>query len=81
MTKRQGYSVQITRGDGTTFLSAGSRGILPPVWPLSLRKYAVAHKRELAEQGFRAEVVRVEFEDVVVVDGGTQSHTGGSGES
>jgi hypothetical protein len=58
---RTGYSVQITSKDGTTFLASSDLGILPPVWTLSQRRFAVAHKRELRAQGFKARVVRVTF--------------------
>ncbi|WP_124451282.1 hypothetical protein [Paucibacter sp. KBW04] len=59
--KRSGWSVSIKRRDGTEFLCCGEQGILPPVWPLSQRRFAVAHKRNLLAEGFRARVVRVEF--------------------
>lgn len=65
--QRNGYSVQIKRADGSAFLCASDQGILPPVWTLSQRRYAVQHKRELIAQGFRAKVVRVAFADVVVL--------------
>jgi len=60
-TKRFGWSVSIKRRDGTEFLCASEHGVLPPVWTLSQRRFAVAHKRTLIEAGFKAKVVRVEF--------------------
>jgi hypothetical protein len=60
---RKGYSVQITRKDGTTFLCAAGIGIAPPIWTLQQRRYAVAHKRDLILNGFDAKVVRVTFTD------------------
>jgi hypothetical protein len=66
---RNGYSVQITRKDGTTFLCSAGLGLLPPVWTLAQRRFAVAHKRDLVAQGFKARVVRVVFADVSVAKG------------
>lgn len=57
----QGFAVQITRADGSTFLCAANGGVLTPVWPRSHRKLAVAHKRDLIAHGFKAKVVPVEF--------------------
>ena len=66
---RLGWSVEIVRTNGTTFLCSPGMGVMPPVW--LQRKHAVAHKRDLRAHGFQARVVRVEFRDVrVVVDGG-----------
>ncbi|MCV2349313.1 hypothetical protein [Paucibacter sp. Y2R2-4] len=60
-SKRYGWSVSINRKDGSGYLCASDRGILPPVWTLSQRRFAVSHKRALIEAGFKAKVVRVEF--------------------
>ena len=57
----QGFAVQITRSDGSTFLCAANGGVLTPVWPRAQRKHAAAHKRDLIAQGFKAKVVPVEF--------------------
>lgn len=64
---REGWSVEIVRHDGTTFLCVSGLGVMPPVWPLAQRKHAVAHKSELKKEGFKARVVRVRFMDVKVV--------------
>jgi hypothetical protein len=66
---REGWSVAIKRKNGTEFLCASDQGVLPPVWTLSQRKYAVAHKRDLVEHGFDARVVRVQFTTPVLVAG------------
>lgn len=65
---RKGWSVAITRRDGTQVLCASAQGVQPPVWPHSQRKYAVAHKRELIAEGFKASVVPVLFADVQIVE-------------
>ena len=66
---RKGWSVAITRKDGTRFLCASEHGIQPPVWPHSQRRFAVAHKRRLIAEGFRASVVPVLFTDVQIAAG------------
>lgn len=63
---RRGWAVQIRRDDGSTFLACSTPGNLPAVWCNSNRKWAVAHKRELREQGFACKVVRVTYTDPVV---------------
>lgn len=65
--KREGWSVEICRDDGTSFLSSWGDGILPPVWAMNQRKYAVRHKLDLIHHGFKAKVVRVAYHDVVMV--------------
>ena len=65
MDARNGYSVAIRRKDGSEFLCCSEPGILPAVWTLQQRRYAVAHKRELVGYGFKARVVSVSFSDVV----------------
>lgn len=69
MTERNGWAVSIRREDGTEFLACAGHGILPAVWPLSQRRYAVAHKRELLGQRFSARVVRVSFNDLAIQTG------------
>jgi len=70
-----GWSVAVQRDDGTEFLCMSAEGVLPPVWPKSQRKRAVAHKRDLLAHGFKARVVAVEFMRPTVLD--TQStHAG-----
>lgn len=59
--ERNGCAVQIKRKDGTTFLACSHPGILPAIWPLSQRRFAVEHRRELQGHGFDAKVVRVVF--------------------
>lgn len=66
----QGYSVQITRADGSTFLASSVAGILPPVWTLAQRKFAAEHCRDLKTRGFKAKVVRVKFERPSVIPDG-----------
>ena len=65
----EGWSVQIKCKDGSTFLASSGMGILPLVWTLSHRKYAVKLKRELVAHGFKVEVVRVRFEPPEPVQG------------
>lgn len=62
---KTGYAVQLTRKDGTKFLSCGT-GMLPRVE--HLRKYAVKLKRELKQHGFKARVVTVRYAEPVVVE-------------
>lgn len=73
---RQGWAVQIRRDNGTTFLAFGSTGILPAVFTNSQRKYAVKFKKDLIREcnftKLSARVVRVQFCDVMVIDGGVK---------
>jgi len=66
--QKEGRSVAIRRDDGSEFLCHSGLGHEPPVWRVSHRKGAVAHKRELIEHGFRARVVRVRHSPAVVVE-------------
>lgn len=61
---REGYSVKIRRFDGTWFLCASAQGILPPVWTLSQRRLAAAHRDDLIKHGLVARITRVRFDDV-----------------
>jgi len=63
---RKGWGVAITRDDGTRFLANSGGGIGRAVWPHSQRKYAVAHKRELLGEGFKARVVPILFSDPTI---------------
>jgi hypothetical protein len=56
---RKGFAVAIRRKDGTEFLCCAGQGNTPPVWAACNRKYAVAHKRFLIAEGFKARVVPV----------------------
>ena len=67
-TPRKGFAVQISRKDGTAFLAAAANGIQTPIW--IHRKYAVAYKRELRAEGFKARVVKVLFANPIVVSDG-----------
>ena len=58
---RVGWAAQIRRTDGSTFLAAGSEGILPPVWNLGGKNYADRFVRRLRAQQFDAKRVRVEY--------------------
>lgn len=58
--------MEITCGDGSQFFAFTGEGILPAIWSLSGRKYAVQFKRELAPHlgsANKCRVVRVEYED------------------
>lgn len=61
MTNRLGWGVAIKRQDGPEFLASAGNGLLPAVWANAYRSYAVAHKRQLIQDGFKARVVRVRF--------------------
>lgn len=65
--RHEGWAVEIYRDDGTSFMACAGAGILPVVWALSQRRYAVRQKRELLEHGLKAKVVRVAYHDVVVI--------------
>lgn len=60
---KKGYAVQLTRKDGTKFLSYGS-GMLPCVH--HQRKYSVEDKRALAKLGLKGRVVAVRYTEPVV---------------
>lgn len=64
VAERSGYSVSIQVEDGTNFLASSGIGLMPPVWTLAQRRYAVVHKRTLVASGFKAKVVRVAYADV-----------------
>jgi hypothetical protein len=76
---RQGWAVEITRKDKTTFLASAGCGTHPAVWCLSNRKLAVGHKRELRERGFSCRVVRVQYMDPTVLPNSMLDVTSPSG--
>ncbi len=61
MSARRGWAVAIRRIDGSEFLATSGCGVLPAVWPLSQRRYATQHKRELAQHGLKGRVVQVAY--------------------
>lgn len=61
MKARRGFSVELTRDNGTTFLALTGGGILPFVHVQ--RKWAVEYKRQMQDWGFKARVVPVKFTD------------------
>jgi hypothetical protein len=61
LTNRLGWGCAIKRKDGSEFLAVAGNGLLPAVWANAYRSYAVAHKRQLIQEGFKARVVRVRF--------------------
>lgn len=65
-SERKGFAVAITRKDGSEFLAASGRGLLPAV--CKQRNYAVSFKRELIADGFKCRVVPVRFFDVERTD-------------
>ena len=67
MNAKKGWSVQIKRQDGTTFLCASQTGTVPPVWCSRNRKYAKEHKDTLVAHGFKARVVPVLYSDPEVL--------------
>ena len=67
-TIKAGWSVQITRKDGSKFLVSAGTGNLPPIWVHRNRKWAVAHKKDLQTHGFRVKVVKVLYVDPIVVE-------------
>lgn len=80
--KETGWSVAVSRQNGSEFLCASSEGVLPPVWPRAQRKHAVAHKKDLQAHGFKARVVAVEFTRPVMTPNASLSgEPGFSGES
>ena len=64
---RHGWSVQITRDDGTTFLARGSHGDLPPIWIKSNRKWALQFKQKVLDHGFKAKIVPVVYINPVLI--------------
>ncbi len=64
----RGWSVVITRADGSEFFCSSGAGILPPVWLHGQRQYAVAAKRDLVAQGLKARVVSVTYNQPVVLE-------------
>jgi hypothetical protein len=67
MQPRQGFAVQITRQDGTTFFSSSGFGEGRAVWSKSNRKYAVESKRAIRAAGMNAKVVPVIYFEPQVV--------------
>ena len=65
---KQGWAIEITRDDGTTFLASTGVGDGPAVWCKRNRKYAVQHKKKLREEGRikRCRVVSVYYFEPIV---------------
>lgn len=61
---KKGWSVEITRKDGTTFLAASGNGLLPVVH--HLRRHAVEVKRNLLPH-FDCRVVPVQYSEPKVI--------------
>ena len=62
-----GYSVSITRKDGTSFLSSSGLGEGRAFWSKRNRQFAVAHKRQLREAGLNAKVVPVLYTEPEII--------------
>jgi hypothetical protein len=57
MSWEEGWAIQITRKDGTSFLAGTGVGEAAAFWCKRNRKQAVRHKKELREHDLNAKVV------------------------